>query len=152
MIRRFLIGDAHNWMQEFKRQSSAKKVLSNRMTVRRAPDEALQLLPAASEVDLLVCFVNGVQPGLAEGIGRLLYDARVRKMLILSHQRLEWGKDWLHNFQTAPLSAKRSGNVLVPTSDQLMREERLEIREMDYYRSVDMRMLIDELLSNREVA
>lgn len=118
------------------------------MTLLQAPDEVMRRVPTQSEIDLLVCFVNRIEPALATSIGRLLYDARLRSMLVLSHWRLEWGENWLHNLQIVPESASMSRGVLVPGA-RLMPDNKLQIREMDCYKMCDMRLLIDQMISDQ---
>ena len=149
LIRSYMRKDARNWIDEFKNVSRAKNAETNVAVLRSEPDDAADLFPPSKDIDLLVCFINRLEPSVATRLHRLLYDSRISKMLILTHMRHNLNADWTNHFATVPAAARREKNVLVPADDRMIGADRLQIREMDYYKSMDMRILVDELLQKK---
>ncbi len=146
VIRSYLRKDVRNWIDEFRHVSKTKDAETNVAVLRTGPDEAADQFSDQADIDLLVCFINRLEPGLATKVQRLLYDSRISKMLILTHMRTNLHADWTNHFGTVPAAARREKNVLVPADGRMMGTDRLQIREMDFYKSMDMRILVDELL------
>ena len=44
----------------------------------------------------------------------------------------------------------KRNNILDPSNSGLMSEDRLQIREMDFYKPLDMQLLIEELLLEKK--
>ena len=144
---RMIKDDARHWMTSFLEEVYSRNVYTEAATVFDGPEDAMKRVPKEATIDLLVCFVNEVNPRLASDIVPVLFDQRVKIMLILAERRMEWDASWLQNMNTLSTTAyKIPSGIYVPRTSEIP-EERLQIREMDHYKTMDMKNLINRLLS-----
>ena len=146
MVSGFLRRDAVHWMQYFKMQLAMKGVPFSYNIVSKDADEIAALLPPDHKINLMVSFVNRIQPNLAPHIAKAIIDERFGVHVVLSHMPIEIANSWYHNFAVIPRSTSGPDDAVTEPEKELI-GERLQIREMGSYRTRDMSQLIDLLVS-----
>lgn len=146
-LQKYVNRDAINWMR------ALGEVLDHQKVLYRAKAKEGPLDPSVTErdasIDLLACFVDKVEPTHAQNVWDVLQTNRLGMVLLLSHFPLNVDQDWLWNFRSVALVTKKSAGGIEIPHEHSEDDDTVQIRELTYFKSIDMKNLVQKLVDRR---
>lgn len=148
--QKMLVRGMNTFMKQIADEARANNARVSAVTVFDTPQKTMTQLPKEEQIDLLVYFIDKVDPRLAIEITPLLFENRMKSLLVLSKMRVDWDAPWLQNFSTLPTRAVKDTSGIFIAKDYEIPASQFQIRELDHYKRSDIQLLLKQLLSARE--